>query len=222
MCSRQLVGPVCTNCACGMLQLPCFGRSVNTITFAKPLTVVQGPVVRAPCVYLECTPATFWFPHPPVCGVFSTPDISRPAALPALQLVVVSPLRRTLETAAGVFGAKAPPATAAAATAASAWTLMQQQAGRPAETTPQPMLYLPPVQRRAAIAAAGASAAGAALDAAVSVGAAFGGAGGVDSRGDDHQPLRLLANEACRERIGVCASARIVAFFKPMFGPVLG
>lgn len=55
-----------------------------------------------------------------------------------IELVVVSPLRRTLETAAGVFGAKAPPATAAAATAASAWTLMQQQAGRPAETTPQP------------------------------------------------------------------------------------
>jgi hypothetical protein len=161
--------------------------------------------------------------HRLVGGSLSAPlDISCPAALPALQLVVVSPLRRTLETAAGVFGAKAPPTTAAAATAASAWTLMQQQAGRHAEITPQSMLYLPPVQRRAAIAAAEASAAGAAPGAAMSMGSALNGAGGVGSGGDEHQPLRLLANEDCRERIGACASACIVHFFQPMFGPILG
>ena len=141
------------------------------------------------------------------------------------QLVVVSPLRRTLETAAGVFGAKAPPATAAAAaqaasaaaatatTAAAAaghhpsWTLMHPQPGRPYEATPQQMLYLPPVQRRAVIAAAGAAAAGAAATAAGSLGSS--GAAGAQGPaveagvvGDDHQPLKLLAHEGCRERIG--------------------
>lgn len=132
-----------------------------------------------------------------------------------LQLVVVSPLRRTLETAAGVFGAKAPPATAeAAATAATAaaaagglqkpaWVLMNQQAGRPAEITPQQMLYLPPVQRHAVIAAAGAAAAGTSLDAAMGINGGGNGSAGMEFGADQrHEPLRLLAHEGCRERIG--------------------
>jgi len=73
-------------------------------------------------------------------------------SLPALQLVVVSPLRRTLETAAGVFGSVAAPvpdtsgcqsAAAATATAAAAlpatsvknWVLMRAQTAKATEIT---------------------------------------------------------------------------------------
>lgn len=65
------------------------------------------------------------------------------------------------------------------------------------------MLYLPPVQRRAVIAAAGAAAAGTALDAAMSVAGDGSGTAGVHSAADQqNEPLRLLAHEGCRERIG--------------------
>jgi hypothetical protein len=57
------------------------------------------------------------------------------------------------------------------------------------------------LQRRAVIAAAGAAAAGAAVDAAVNLGSSVAGAGGV-AASEDHEPLRLLAHEGCRERIG--------------------
>lgn len=125
----------------------------------------------------------------------------------ALQLVVVSPLRRTLETAAGVFGAAAPPASlqaakvagaVAAATAPAApaapsggWVWMRPQQHKPLEVSRRDIIYLPAAGCAAAAAASACRGDGAS-------GAADGGAGSADR----NMPLRILAHEGCRERIG--------------------
>eukprot|EP00878_Enallax_costatus_P026881 GHUV01028889.1.p1 GENE.GHUV01028889.1~~GHUV01028889.1.p1 ORF type:complete len:253 (+),score=59.89 GHUV01028889.1:266-1024(+) len=137
-----------------------------------------------------------------------------------LQLVVVSPLRRTLETAAGVFGAANPPPmqAAAAATASAAgsvpepngnaaaaaqqpdngWILMKPQPQKPYEITRRTMIYLPPIAAAAAAAAANGSSDGSA------------GVEGTSGSNGVHRPLPLVAIEGCREKIGtnVCDKFR--------------
>lgn len=139
------------------------------------------------------------------------------------QLVVVSPLRRTLETAAGVFGRRAAPApTAAAAEGEAQWLLMMQQTAKPSEVTHQAALFLPPMSlsRRGVMAAAASSAAAV-------VGSGDGAGGGAGCGDEDaataaadgshhhsqqqQQPLKLLAHEGCRERIGEVSASMAVA-----------
>eukprot|EP00878_Enallax_costatus_P032947 GHUV01036302.1.p1 GENE.GHUV01036302.1~~GHUV01036302.1.p1 ORF type:complete len:402 (+),score=101.12 GHUV01036302.1:240-1445(+) len=137
-----------------------------------------------------------------------------------IELVVVSPLRRTLETAAGVFGAANPPPmqAAAAATASAAgsvpepngnaaaaaqqpdngWILMKPQPQKPYEITRRTMIYLPPIAAAAAAAAANGSSDGSA------------GVEGTSGSNGVHRPLPLVAIEGCREKIGtnVCDKFR--------------
>jgi hypothetical protein len=113
--------------------------------------------------------------------------------------------------------------------------LMRQQLGRPYEVTPQPTVFLPPVPRRTVVAAAGAAAGGAVLDAARRLGnicisdsssSSNHNSGSTSSHNsssssigsgtgsDGHEPLKLLAHEGCRERIGeykgLCVRVQVV------------
>eukprot|EP00879_Flechtneria_rotunda_P014634 GHRR01015293.1.p1 GENE.GHRR01015293.1~~GHRR01015293.1.p1 ORF type:complete len:202 (+),score=57.96 GHRR01015293.1:376-981(+) len=117
-----------------------------------------------------------------------------------IELVVVSPLRRTLETAAGVFGAIKPPMTELAVQEATAsdkpatgWVLMHPQVAKQNEISERAQIYLPAVSTGAEAAAAAATAAGARQ-----------GVGGQAEIGGGPRPLPLLANDGCRERIGMC------------------
>ncbi|KAF6262965.1 histidine phosphatase superfamily [Scenedesmus sp. NREL 46B-D3] len=150
-----------------------------------------------------------------------------------VELVVVSPLRRTLETAAGVFGALAPPgaphaaATAAAGAAAAAagdatdladssnssWVWMHPQQQKATEVSRRAVIYLPAAG--AAAAAAAAAACGNQGMGSSTVGSA--GCTGSAATGQQqqqqqqqHVPLRIVAHEGCRERIGpnICDSFR--------------
>jgi hypothetical protein len=130
-----------------------------------------------------------------------------------LQLVVVSPLRRTLETAAGVFGATAPPAAAAATQAAataaasdhtsssnSSWIWMHPQQHKATEVTRRVMIYLPAAGAAAAAAAAAYGNRGVGSSAAA--GDSAGSAASQQQQQQQHVPLRIVAHEGCRERIG--------------------